>query len=125
MRTYFYDVESFPNLFTVTFLEDNPNEDIFTQYVMGDGQNDFKKLNEFLSNEIPLVGFNSLSYDNPVIRYIQNFSGNVSKLPEKIYKLSQRLIDDKSRRDDDIRELRYPRNATYNWKSIDLFKVLH
>jgi hypothetical protein len=119
---YFYDVESFPNLFTVTFLEDETEK--FFQFVIGAGADDREKLVEFLDREILLVGFNSMSYDNAIIRYIVNAKSSKG-LPEKIYNLSQRLINDACGRDDDIRELRYPRNAYYSWKSIDLFKVLN
>jgi len=121
MEKYFYDVESFPNLFTVTFLSDE--EGIF-QFVLGCGHNDYNDLVEFLSKDIYLIGFNNISYDNAVLRFIQLKYGYVPSLPKEIFELSKRLISDENRRDDDILKLRYPRDVFFSWSSLDLLKVM-
>ncbi len=126
MKKYFYDVESFPNFFCATF-QDESGEDI-TQYSVGCGRDDLKSLLSFLNKESVLIGFNNISYDDPVLRFIQTWDKN-GNLPDRIFRLSARLISDASRQDDDIRALRYPRSwdskdGKFTWKSIDTLKIM-
>ena len=118
-KKYFYDVESFPNLFTVSFLSE---DDELLQFALGVGHNDRQELLDFLSNELLLVGFNNISYDNAVLRFIQ--SNESTNFPKEIFELSKRLISDDHRRDEDILKLRYPRDVFYAWDSLDLLKIM-
>lgn len=121
-KTYFYDFEAFPTFTCVTFKEDKTGEII--QFAWGCGHNDLDKYKKFLENEYLLVGFNNISYDNGVARFIQNLP-DAKNLSKKVFELSGRLINDQHRKDDDIVELRYPRNTYYEWDYLDLLKIMH
>ena len=120
MRTFAYDVEVFPNLFTATFLNVE-NEEEYTFYI-GLDKTDIFDLVSFLQEEMVLVGYNSISYDDPVLRFILGYQGD--NLNKDIYKLSQKLVDDNYRGEKDILKLRYPRDIKYSWSTIDLMAIL-
>ena len=122
MITYFYDVESFPTFVCITFKEKETKKII--QFSIGCGYDQLGELKNFLNKSILLVGFNNISYDNAVIRYLQN-SNFTNKLTNNVFELSKRLINDACRRDEDILALRYPRDKRYNWDYLDLFKIWH
>jgi hypothetical protein len=69
-----------------------------------------------------LVGYNNDSYDNPMLRYLMSYNG--SKVNQDLYNLSTKLVSDIYRTDRAIMALRYPRAIKYNWKSIDLMRIL-
>lgn len=120
-NTYFYDVESFPNLFTVTFLSEDGTDN---QFAIGVEHNDYEELVRFMEQPgLQLVGFNNINYDDPVIRFILQNGHLGMKIPSEVFKLSARLISDESRRDDDILALRYPRGYE-SWTSMDLLKIM-
>lgn len=120
---WFYDVESFPNFACVTFCEDKTHKTL--QFSFGMGYNDLQKLQSFLDETMLLIGFNNLSYDNAVLRYIQAWKrGGADLLCRNLFGLSGRLVNDNHRDDEDIMALRYPRNVFYNWESLDLLKVM-
>jgi len=121
-KTYFYDVESFSSFACLTFLDKETQEVI--QFSFGCGHNDLQSLKDFCSQRMLLVGFNSISYDDPALRFILEQSVGVG-LPKKLFALSKRLVSDANRRDDDIVRLRYPRDVYYPWDSMDLFKIMH
>jgi hypothetical protein len=117
-QKYAYDVEIFPNFFCVTFLDcDSMEKAVFTIFKEID---DRKKLFEFLDRDIQLIGFNNLSYDGPILYYIFTHRGEA--LFPNLFNLSKRLISDESRQDDEIRQLRYPRNI--KWSQMDLMKIM-
>lgn len=105
MPRWAFDIEVFKNFFCVTFmrLEDGETQ-VFTIW---DKNDDSFKLKKFLAQPLFLIGFNNLSYDMPVLRYILNYRGKT--LNSDLYKLSAKLISDAHRDDEDIMALRYPR----------------
>ena len=121
MDIYAYDVESFKNLFTVTFVHVDDENDK-TQYYIGLEHSDLIKLRSFLNREIILVGYNNKMYDDAVLRYILGYKG--SNIPLDVFGLSSKLIDDNFRNDKEILSLRYPRAMNYLWHSIDLMGIL-
>ena len=121
MKTFCYDIESFKNLFTATFVNVDDDKDIFTFYA-GIDQHDYSPLVDFLKQEMVLVGYNSDSYDNPMLRYIM--ANQKSDLTRSLFDLSSKLIDDNYRSDSKLRELRYPKKGTDFWKTIDLMRIL-
>jgi len=121
-KIYFYDVESFSSFTCFTFLEKSSRE--ILQFKFGCGYNELESLKSFTEERALYVGFNSISYDDPVLRFVlsQKMGIGISK---KVFDLSKRLISDSNRRDDDIVSLRYPKNVYYAWDSMDLFKIMH
>lgn len=119
--TYCYDLECFPNLFTATFVkvDDESDRKVF---LIGMGNNDLIDLATFLSGGLTLVGYNSISYDDAMLRSLF-VAPNKVDLNKYLYKLSNRLVSDESRNDEDLKVLRYPKSKKL-WKSIDLMAVL-
>jgi DNA polymerase elongation subunit (family B) len=122
MDSYIYDVECFRNLFTVIFVNSKDENEQYT-FTIGFGKNDTDAIKAFLDRRIMLVGYNNHSYDDPMLRYIQNYIGPKDKLTLKLYNLSKMLINDSYRNDPNIRRLRYYTNK-YKWYSIDLMAIL-
>lgn len=118
MREYAYDIECYKNLFTVTFVDINNGDT--SAFFIGFKNNDIEKIREFLREECTLIGYNSISYDDPILRYILSYKGN--NHTKDIYTLSKKLINDSSNSDKNILALRYPRER--QWKTIDLMKML-
>ena len=108
--TYAFDLEVYPNFFSAIFInvEDTFDEHVFLVY---GSRNDLKKLKEFVSQKITLVGYNNLYFDNVILNAI---------LEDKtdLFTLSQTIID--NHETDSVRQLRYKK---VSYKSID-FKEL-
>lgn len=121
MIRYAYDIESFKNLFTVTFVN---VEDEGEKYVFYTGleKNDYSDIKKFLNQEMTLIGYNNISYDNPMLRFVMSYDGE--KLASEAFALSGKLIDEGYRNDKKIMNLRYPRDVVYPWDSVDLMKIL-
>lgn len=122
MKTYAFDIECFKNLFCATFVNVDDEEDIKV-FTIGLNKADGQNLYNFLKNEMILVGYNSISYDAPILRYFMA-NNNSENLLKRIFDISNKLVNDGFRQDKDIRELRYPKNDSYNINTIDLMKIL-
>ena len=118
---YAYDIESFKNLFTVTFVNVEDEGDKLVFYA-GLGKEDSPELRTFLKQDMLLVGYNCKLYDDAMLRFFMAYKGE--KLVEDLHKLSNRLVDQDTRQERDILALRYPRNIRYNWSSLDLMTML-
>ena len=118
---YFYDLESFPTFSCISFI--NKKTQAVEQFSFGCGYNDLKILNEFVSNNILLIGFNNHSYDDAALRFILS-QNNIRSLTRNLFSLSARLISQAHRTDEDLKKLRYPKKGTYLWDSIDLMKIM-
>jgi len=121
MISYAYDIECFRNLFTATFVNVKDEEDKYVFYV-GLGKEDCSDIIKFLNQEMVLIGYNNHSYDDPMLRFIMNYSGE--NLTLDAYNLSGKLMDEYYREDRTIMGLRYPKSVSYLWDSIDLMKIL-
>lgn len=121
MKIYAFDIEVFRNLFTATFVNVEDDNDIFTFYA-GIDNIDYSPLIRFLKQRMVLVGYNSDSYDNPMLRYIQ--ANSMEGLTAKLFELSGKLIDDNYRSDREIKKYRYALKKYDNWKTIDLMRIL-
>lgn len=121
MKIFAFDIESFRNLFTATFVNVDDVNDVFTFYA-GIDNYDYTPLIEFLKDEMTLVGYNSDSYDTPMLRFI--LTNKQEGLTKKLFELSGKLIDDNYRSDVAIRKLRYPSKKAESWKTIDLMRIL-
>jgi len=104
---WFYDVESFPNLFSVTLIDEN---DTIKQLCISEHKDKDKQVSNctlkdvesiFLNNDNYLFGFNNMSYDDKVMNFTFNLMNeliqNKIKMSSlefaiKVYKYSQKLI---------------------------------
>jgi len=120
-KIYAYDLESFRNLFTATFVNVEDENEVHVFYV-GLGKPNSPELKKFLCQDMVLVGYNSKNYDDPMLRYFTAYKGE--KLAEDLHRLSNKLVNDSTRGDKDILALRYPKNSRDTWGSIDLMSML-
>lgn len=115
---YIYDIEVFPNLFCVSFLNVETNDvELFSIHKE---RNDIDKLIEFINRPITLIGYNNQMYDNTVMQFlIQN--KDEKDLLKKTFEFSGKLISS-DRNNFSNRRYTYPENVKY--KQIDLMKVI-
>jgi len=119
MEEYVYDIEIFPNFFSVTFLNnENGNKTVFAIFKERD---DRTSLSEFLDREILLIGYNNLAYDGAILTFLTE-NINTKNINAELYKLSQQLISDESRFDGRLIKLKYPKEVKR--KQMDLMKIL-
>ena len=121
MEAYAYDIESFKNLFTATFVNIENESDQYVFYT-GLDKSDYSDIKKFLNQEMVLIGYNNHSYDDPMLRFVMSYEKE--NLALDAFNLSSKLIDNNFRDDREILALRYPRNKIYPWKSIDLMRIL-
>ncbi len=119
MKKYVFDFETFRNFLCVTFVNIETKD--AQTFIIWEYQNDKDKLLEFVDRDILLIGYNSISYDAPLLRFIIQYNGK--NINEDAYGLSQRLISDNNRKDDDIYSLRYYKRK-YSWENQDLMTML-
>ncbi len=120
MDRYNYDIEIFPNLFCVTFLNLETKESkLFSIYKT---RNDLAKLEKFLDQEIVLIGYNNLNYDGPMIQYLlQNKSSK--NIVEDLFDFSTKLINtERGYFNQAWKQYQYPENVKY--AQIDLMKII-
>jgi len=122
MLKYAYDIETLANLFTVTFVNVEDDTDTHVFYI-GLGKYDWSDIKDFLNNSILLIGYNSISYDDPMLRFIIEYKGDPKKINQELYLLSGMLVNDSYRRDKQILSLRYPRKV-YPWQTMDLMALM-
>jgi hypothetical protein len=121
MKTFCYDIESFRNLFTATFVNVLDESEKYVFYT-GLDKIDYSDIKEFLNQEMTLIGYNNFSFDDPILRFIMSYDED--KLTSEVFALTSKLMDDNYREDKKIMNLRYPRDTTYPWNSVDLMKIL-
>ena len=100
IKDYAFDIECFPNFFSISFENMNNDKDIFSYYIWFDTvtnkvHNDYQNIISFISNNYRLIGYNCLNYDCPLLAFIQlntNIFNNVNDMLNQTYFMSQRLI---------------------------------
>lgn len=117
-QAFAYDVETFPNFFSATFV--GLSSDDTYQFVIHPSRDERRELATFLDGLKAIVGFNSLYYDTPMLRKFLLCQDD-PRLLELLYDTSQRLISDNSREDDEVYALRFPQAKS--WRDLDLMKV--
>lgn len=118
-----FDIEVFKNFFSATFINVRDLSDTHV-FVIGFGRNDQGELRRFLRQQMTLVGYNSISYDNPVLRFLQ--TTDAEDINGALYKLSLNLIKDEMRSDKKILTLRYPKSwdNPFMWSGLDLMAMM-
>jgi len=114
-----YDLETFPNIFTATYLDVEAREmkviEISTRI------NEINKLIDWLgmlyTDNKTMVGFNNLGFDYPIIHHIMNNYDNLTV--DDIYSVAQGLINTPW----DLRHTNMVRKPLI--KQLDLMKVHH
>ena len=115
-----YDIETFYNLFTVTFYIRKKEE--YKQFVIHDELNQYDELLEFLfSDHWIMIGFNNETFDYPVIHHMINHKNEYTQLnglslAGNIYKKAQSIISE---------EFTTVWDNNKHIPQIDLFKIFH
>lgn len=117
-RIYVYDIEVYPTYFCCTALDLHSDE--YKTFIIDDDYNDAHRVKEFFNN-IWVVGYNNLTYDNVIINYIIK---NVNSIKASaIYKLSQSIFAFQNKGGSFFKEFKHLiHNKDY--KSIDLMRLL-
>lgn len=120
-----YDIEVFPNLFSVEFKEyKTENRWIFR---LTNKVNQLQEMVDFLiksSHDLTLVGHNSLGYDDLILRAIILYTGKIDNAALK--RLSDKIInrDETFVRSDVYKELKYPKERLWvSYDTIELTRV--
>ncbi len=116
---YVHDIETLINCFVVSFVNvHDPN--LKYSFKISPFDNDLLQIYNFIDSVPAIVGFNSLSFDSPVLQYIYNNYSKFTKMAPKaiiyeIYEVAQKIItEEKRNRMDGIDVLH-----------VDLFKMHH
>lgn len=127
---FVWDIEIAPNFASFTFLGLNPDDEpIF--FVIHESRDDRDAFYEFMKSVKGLIGYNSIFYDNPILRqFLQGYEQETytpawmppEEVTEALYKLSQFLISDAARDDQHVRDLRFPRDP--QWRDLDILKMM-
>lgn len=115
MNDFIYDIECFPNVFSLTARMDHH----YWQFEISDRKNQIEELISFLlclrNNNDRMVGFNNIGYDYPVLHFVINNR----PIPAQIYDKSCSIIQSDDRFGHIIwDDQRYV-------QQIDLFKIHH
>lgn len=122
MAVYAYDIECLKNFFSAIFIDVENKKEILT-FSIGAGRDDLDALVSFLKQKNTYVGYNNHSYDDPMLRYVMAYKGNNINLA--LHELSKKLVDDNFKQDKNLKDLRYPKNYSYAWKTIDLMRMMY
>lgn len=117
-----YDIEVFHNFFCITFLDIAIGIPI--SFKVCSWKDERREIIKWVKKCNTLIGFNSISYDDPMLRYLLEdlIDLEADVVASSLYYMSQRLIAPNSNEDEDIRNLRY--SSGRGWNQIDLMKMM-
>lgn len=119
---YWWDIETPKGAFLASYLDENG---IWYDFHINKYKNDLYKLIKFLEDKKEYIGFNTISFDAQVIKYIwDNYEYWLDltnlQIAEKIYQFAQELIDNQNY------GLFLPYKETeLIGRNIDVFKIQH
>ena len=121
-QKWVYDIEIFPNFFSVIFIALGTQETL-TFYIHDGDTSECKALNRFLHSKVSLlIGYNNHKYDDYVLAYIRIMLNSKSIDHNKLYEMSSHLVGMTSQEfynDPVVKRLKS--NLIY---SVDLMRVL-
>lgn len=126
MKKYIYDIESYPNIFTFSYVSDDNSEK--RTFEVSFRKNEVVELFAFLddchNNRCFLVGFNNIGFDYPVLHKLIKMRNNVPKngvtIARKMYQYTQEQIESFNGE--------FPNTVKESERyiqQIDLFKIHH
>jgi hypothetical protein len=122
MRDYIYDIETYPNVFTLAV--EHADAPIKWSFEISDHRNDSKQIIEFLhwlkSINARMVGFNNLGFDYPVIHTLVRMGDASAKV---LYDKAMSIIH--SQDGDESRWMHQVKPTDRFVEQIDLFKIHH
>lgn len=127
MKDLIYDIETYPNVFSITFM--NADTGKIKVFEMSEFRNDWDDFKRFLLNcsngFVRWVGFNNYYFDYPVVHFMyQNFKHGTTdgkKLARIAWDKAQRLI--RAGKDDKFDQIIWDNNQLV--QQVDLFRIHH
>jgi len=132
----FYDIETFPNCFTCSILQNQS----WTIFEISSRKNDIRSILQYLGKTIKqqtyFVGYNNAAFDDVILNFIlQNeqyfVEYNGLEISKILYEFAQFIIEFGKRKNKDFSQITYERKASlfkYKYsvpfKSIDLLEVI-
>lgn len=114
MNKYAFDIEVYPNFFSVIFV--NLKEEFDTHiFKICSLHDDRQKVIDFINRDITLIGYNNLRYDNLILNTLSNGFNNF-----QLYELSKEIIESEKPTPRVI-SLMYQKTR---YKSIDLMSIM-
>jgi len=128
-----YDIEVFPNFFSLAYIPVDKPDDKHFLYIYYDvlndknHHNDLLEVMKFINQKNILLGYNSLEYDDVVLKFIlmnyRKFT-TVKNITAKIYDFSKRIITSKKEESVD-RYVQMVKRYNAPFQSMDMQKMLH
>lgn len=120
MEHFIYDIETYPNVFTLTI--EHSEYPLVWVYEVSDWRNDSRQIIDFLNhlknNNARMVGFNNLSFDYPVLHALIRMGHSDAKT---LYQKAMAIIQSQ----DDDRWAHQVYASDRYVDQIDLFKIHH
>ena len=121
MRDYIYDLETYPNVFTMAV--EHAEAPLRWYFEISDWRNDSRAIVEFLqylkNNDARLVGFNNLGFDYPVLHTLIRMGHSDART---LYNKAMAII---ASQDDDERWVHQVKPSDQFVTQLDLFKIHH
>ena len=121
MRDYIFDIETYPNVFTLAI--EHAEAPLTWMFEISDWRNDSKEIIAFLQHlketNARLVGFNSLGFDYPVLHTLIRMGHGDAKT---LYDKAQAIIQSQ---DNEDRWAHQVNPSDRFIEQIDLFKIHH
>jgi hypothetical protein len=123
MRDYIYDIETYPNVFTLAV--EHVEVPMQWYFEISDWRNDSQQIIEFLrylkESNARMVGFNNLGFDYPVLHQLIRMGKSDART---LYEKAQAIIN--AQGDDSVDKWIHQVNPTDRFvDQIDLFKIHH
>lgn len=127
MKDFIYDIETYPNVFSITFL--NASTGKIRVFEMSEFRNDWDEFRKFLRNcsngFVRWIGFNNYYFDYPVVHFMySNFRQGKTdgkKLARIAWDKAQKLI--RAGKDDKFNQIIWDNNQLV--QQVDLFRIHH
>ena len=120
MKTFAYDIETYPNYHSAVFVNIEDENDIY-EFVLYKNRNDTQALVQFIQqNNLRLVGFNSRGYDNILLKALLSATQAITN--RKLYNLSKYIIENKTRDYKPYVKRLYYDNTPF--ESVDLMELV-
>ena len=121
MRDYIYDIETYPNVFTLAV--EHSDAPLCWSFEISDQRNDSRAIVEFLqylkNSDARMVGFNNLGFDYPVLHTLIRMGHSDANT---LYQKAMAIIGSQ---DDDDRWVHQVKPSDQFVTQLDLFKIHH
>lgn len=121
VNPYVYDIETYPNFFSIVIGSTDTRKCWSYEISERKDQREsiFKLLSHLMINKIPMVGFNNIGFDYPVLHFLMK---NKSATYQELYKKAMSIIQSYG---GDDKFAHMVKKSEWMIPQIDLFKIHH